>query len=154
MTRSNDTFLTLSQRVNIANRARNAIFISIHYNASGSSTGKGIETYALAPQGTRSTNGGSPWSSPLSGNVRDAENIALATAVHAHIIHELRPIDRGIKRARFNVLRGINKPAILFEGGFITNPTESQLVHDSAYRQKIADSIANAVVKFKGAVSK
>lgn len=154
MTRSNDTFLTLSQRVNIANRARNAIFISIHYNASGSSTGKGIETYALAPQGTRSTNGGSPWSSPLSGNVRDAENIALATAVHAHIIHELRPIDRGIKRARFNVLRGINKPAILFEGGFITNPTESKLVHDSAYRQKIADSIANAVVKFKGAVSK
>ena len=52
------------------------------------------------------------------------------------------------------MLRGINKPAILFEGGFITNPAESKLVHDSAYRQKIADSIANAVVKFKGAVSK
>ncbi|MAB75911.1 MAG: N-acetylmuramoyl-L-alanine amidase [Verrucomicrobiales bacterium] len=154
MTRSNDTFLTLGQRVDIANRTRNAIFVSLHYNASGSRTGQGIETYALAPRGTRSTNGGNPWNSLLSGNERDAENIALATAVHAHIIDELRPIDRGIKRARFNVLRGINKPAILFEGGFITNPTESKLVHDPAHRQKIADSICNAVVNFKSAVSR
>jgi N-acetylmuramoyl-L-alanine amidase len=154
MTRRTDKFLTLGERVAIANRTRNAIFISMHLNSSGSSTGQGIETYALAPQGTRSTNGGSPWTSPLSGNVRDAENIALATSVHAHVIHELRPIDRGIKRARFNVLRGINKPAILFEGGFITNPTEGKLVHDPAHRQKIADSVANAVVKFKTAVSK
>lgn len=154
MTRRTDTFLTLGQRVDIANRTRNAIFISMHFNSSGSSTGQGIETYALAPQGTRSTNGGSPWSSPLSGNVRDAENIALATSVHAHVIHKLRPIDRGIKRARFNVLRGINKPAILFEGGFVTNPTEGKLIHDPAHRQLIADSIADAVVKFKSAVSK
>ena len=154
MTRRTDTFLTLGQRVDIANRTRNAIFISLHFNSSGSSTGQGIETYALAPQGTRSTNGGSPWSSPLSGNVRDAENIALATSVHAHVIHKLRPIDRGIKRARFNVLRGINKPAILFEGGFVTNPTEGKQIHDPAPRQLIADSIADAVVKFKSAVSK
>ncbi|MGB0154018.1 MAG: N-acetylmuramoyl-L-alanine amidase family protein [Verrucomicrobiales bacterium] len=154
MTRNTDTFLTLGQRVDIANRTRNAIFISLHFNSSGSSTGQGIETYALAPQGTRSTNGGSPWSSPLSGNVRDAENIALATSVHAHVIQKLRPIDRGIKRARFNVLRGINKPAILFEGGFVTNPTESKQIHDPAHRQLIADSVADAVVKFKSAVSK
>ncbi|MEM9280883.1 MAG: N-acetylmuramoyl-L-alanine amidase [Verrucomicrobiota bacterium] len=154
MTRRTDTFLTLSQRVAIANKTRNSIFISIHFNASGSRSGQGIETFALAPQGTRSTNGGSPWSSPLTGNVRDAENIALATAVHAHVIHQLRPIDRGIKRARFNVLRGIEKPAILFEGGFITNATEGKLIHDPAHRQKITDAIANAVVKFRDAVGK
>ncbi|MEM6278775.1 MAG: N-acetylmuramoyl-L-alanine amidase [Verrucomicrobiota bacterium] len=154
LTRRNDVFLTLGQRVAIANGQRNAIFISIHYNASGSRTAEGIETYALAPQGTRSTNGGSPWSSPLSGNVRDAENIALATAVHAHVIHELRSVDRGIKRARFNVLRGINKPAILFEGGFVTNSSEGKQINDAAHRQRIADSIANAVVKFRTAVSK
>lgn len=154
LTRRSDVFLTLGQRVAIANGQRNAIFISIHYNASGSRTAEGIETYALAPQGTRSTNGGSPWSSPLSGNVRDAENIALATAVHAHVIHELRSVDRGIKRARFNVLRGINKPAILFEGGFVTNSGEGKQINDAAHRQRIADSIAAAVVKFRTAVSK
>jgi len=154
LTRRNDVFLTLGQRVDIANRQKNAIFISTHFNSSGSRDANGIETYALAPQGTRSTNGGSPWNSPLSGNRSDAENIALATAVHAHVIHDLKPIDRGIKRARFNVLRGINKPAILFEGGFITNPTEGKKVHDPQHRQNLVDSIANAVVKFRTAVGK
>jgi N-acetylmuramoyl-L-alanine amidase len=152
MTRSTDVFLSLGQRVAFANRVDNAIFISIHFNSSENRTARGIETYALAPQGTSSTNGGSNWSSFLSGNVRDAENIALATAVHAHVINDMKPEDRGIKRARFNVLRGINKPAILFEGGFITNSTEGKQVNDLAHRQKMAESIANAVVKFQKAV--
>ncbi|MEX2578872.1 MAG: N-acetylmuramoyl-L-alanine amidase [Verrucomicrobiales bacterium] len=152
LTRRNDVFLTLGQRVEIANRQKNAIFVSVHFNSSGSRDANGIETYALAPQGTRSTNGGSPWNSPLSGNTRDAENIALATAVHAHVVHDLKPIDRGIKRARFNVLRGINKPAILFEGGFVTNPVEGKKVHDPQHRQNLAESIAAAVVKFRTAV--
>ena len=64
----------------------------------------------------------------------------------------MKPEDRGIKRARFNVLRGINKPAILFEGGFITNSTEGKQVNNAAHRQKIAESIATAVVKFQKAV--
>ncbi len=155
MTRRTDVFLTLGQRVDIANRQSKAIFVSVHLNSSGSRTASGIETYALAPQGTRSTNGNSsPWNSPLNGNTRDAENIALATSVHAHAINDLKTIDRGIKRARFNVLRGINKPAILFEAGFITNNTEGKLIHDEAYRQRVADSIANAIVKFRTAVGK
>lgn len=156
MTRSDDRYLTLGQRVAIANAQKRAIFISIHHNSTGSRTAKGVETFALAPQGTASTNSPSKtaWSVALNGNVRDAENIALATAVHAHVIHDLKPVDRGIKRARFNVLRGINKPAILYEGGFLTNPEESSKIHDPNYRQRTAESIANAVVKFKNAVGK
>lgn len=156
MTRSTDVFIPLGGRVSMANAQKRAIFISIHHNSTGGRTAAGVETYALAPQGTASTNSpsGSGWSSTLNGNIRDAENIALATAVHAHVIHDLKPIDRGIKRARFNVLRGINKPAILYEGGFLTNPTEAARIHDPAYRQRTADSIANAVVKFKHAVGK
>ena len=153
MTRSTDVFLSLGQRVAFANRVDDAIFISIHFNSSGNRSANGIETYALAPQNTSSTNGGSTWSSFLSGNQRDAENIALATAVHAHVMKDIKTVDRGIKRARFNVLRGINKPAILFEGGFVTNRTEAKRINSSDYRQSLADSIANAVVKFQYAVS-
>jgi N-acetylmuramoyl-L-alanine amidase len=98
--------------------------------------------------------GGSPWNSPLTGNVSDAENIALATAVHAHVISDIKAVDRGIKRARFNVLRGINKPGILFEGGFVTNPGEAKLINDPAHRERLANSIAEAVVRFKTAVGK
>ncbi|MDF1811701.1 MAG: N-acetylmuramoyl-L-alanine amidase [Verrucomicrobiales bacterium] len=156
MTRSDDRFIELGHRVAIANAQKRAIFISIHHNSTAGRTATGVETYALAPQGTASTNEANRagWSSSLSGNIRDAENIALATAVHAHVIHDLKPTDRGIKRARFNVLRGINKPAILYEGGFLTNPTEAAKIHDPAYRQRTAESIANAVVKFKSAVGK
>lgn len=154
LTRREDIFLTLTQRVEIANRERNAIFVSIHFNYSGATTANGIETYALAPQGTRTHMGGSAWNSPLTGNTRDAENIALATAVHAHVISDLKSVDRGIKRARFNVLRGINKPAILFEGGFVTNPTEAKLINEPEHRQRMAVSIAEAVVRFKTAVGK
>ncbi len=155
MTRNTDVFLDLGQRVAIANAQKKAIFISIHHNSMGTRSAVGVETFALAPQGTESTNDGSSspgWTSAMNGNIRDAENIALATAVHAHVIHDLKPVDRGIKRARFNVLAGINKPAILYEGGFLTNPTESLKIHDPAYRQRTADSIADAVVKFKNAV--
>ncbi len=154
LTRRDDIFLTLGQRVEIANREKDAIFISMHFNSSGAQNANGIETYALAPQGTSSTDGSSPWNSLLTGNVRDAENIALATAVHAHVISELKPVDRGIKRARFNVLRGINKPAILFEGGFVTNPAEAKLINDPEHRQRIAVAVADAVVRFKTAVGK
>lgn len=154
MTRTTDIFLSLGQRVEIANSLDDAIFISIHFNSSGSRSATGIETYALAPQGTSSTDGSAAWSSFLNGNVRDAENIALATAVHAHVMHELKATDRGIKRARFNVLRGINKPAILFEGGFITNYAEGRKIHTEVYRNELAASIANAVVKFQKAVGR
>lgn len=149
MTRSTDTFLTLNERVAFANKVDNAVFVSVHFNSSGNSTASGIETYALAPQGTASTNGGRASGSSHNGNARDAENIALATAVHAMVMHRVDAIDRGIKRARFNVLRGINKPAILFEGGFVTNSAEARKINSEAYLDQLAKSIADAVVNFQ-----
>lgn len=154
MTRQDDRFLTLGQRVAIANSYKRAIFISIHHN-SGERSAMGVETFALPPQGTTSTGAedeGAGWTAAMNGNVRDAENIALATAVHAHVIHDLAPLDRGVKRARFHVLSGITIPAILYEGGFLTNSNDAARIHDAAYRQRTAETIANAVMKFKMAV--
>ncbi len=149
MTRTTDTFLTLGERVAFANKVDNAVFVSVHFNSSGSRTASGIETYALAPQGTASTNGGNASGSFNNGNARDAENIALATAVHAMAMHRVDAIDRGIKRARFNVLRGINKPAILFEGGFVTNTAEARKIDSSAYLDELAKAISDAIVNFQ-----
>ncbi len=149
LTRRTDVFLSLSERVRIANKQKNAVFVSIHYNFSGSSSASGVETFALAPQGTRSTHGGSASSYSSTGNARDAENIALATAIHAPIISSLKPVDRGLKRARFNVLRGINKPAVLFEGGFLSHRGEAKNVSEDAYRQKQAEAIAEGIIRFR-----
>ncbi|MFV1993862.1 MAG: N-acetylmuramoyl-L-alanine amidase [Verrucomicrobiales bacterium] len=153
MTRSDDRFLSLGERVRVANATPNAIFISLHFN-SGKRDAHGIETFALSPQGSASTYK-SPRSSDarsLSGNVRDSENIALATAIHANVLHKIPAIDRGVKRARWAVLTGINKPAVLFEGGFVTNSTECRKIASTAYRRQLAEAIAGAVTNFRAAL--
>lgn len=153
LTRSTDDFISLGGRVEIANATPRSIFISLHFNSSGPDA-NGIETWALSPQGASSTFMGSRgWdNSAFSGNKRDSENIALATAVHGMVIHKFKLVDRGIKRARWSVLTGCNKPGILFEGGFVTNSTECRLIAAPSYRQAIADSIGDAVTNYRRAL--
>jgi N-acetylmuramoyl-L-alanine amidase len=154
MTRSNDTFLSLTSRVALANRTPNSIFISIHFN-SGGSAASGIETFALTPQGSASSiaRGGGFSNSARAGNQFDSENIALATAVHAQVVHRFKLIDRGIKRARWTVLTGCNRPGILFEGGFVTNSRECQLIASDSYRKAVAEAIGDAVTNYRRALA-
>lgn len=154
LTRSNDTFLTLQSRVALANKTPNSIFISIHFN-SGGSAASGIETFALTPQGSASSlaRGGGFSNSARIGNEFDSENIALATAVHAQVVHRFKLIDRGIKRARWTVLTGCNRPGILFEGGFVTNARECQLIASDQYRKALAEAIGDAVTNYRKALA-
>lgn len=147
MTRDTDVFLTLQQRVAIANKYPNSIFVSIHHNSGGSSA-SGIETFTLAPKGTTSPFAKSRANQELSGNNQDSENIALATAVHSRAIKTSGAIDRGVQRARFSVLCTIQRPAILYEGGFVTNPTEGKLISSAAYQQKMAAALCEGILSY------
>lgn len=151
MTRDADYFLTLQQRVEIANRIPDSVFVSIHHNA-GRSAASGIETFTLAPQGTTSPFARSRCFEDLAGNNQDSENIALATAVHSRAIRSSGAIDRGIQRARFSVLCTIRRPAILFEGGFVSNPEECAKMATSAYQTLLADSICKGIVAYNNTV--
>jgi N-acetylmuramoyl-L-alanine amidase len=153
LTRGNDTFLTLSERVAVANNIPNSIFISLHFN-SGGSAATGIETFALTPQGGTASleRGGGYNGKQLSGNVHDSANIALATAVHGHVITALKPIDRGIKRAQWSVLTGCRRPGILFEGGFVSNQKECAVIASASYRELLSNVIAQAVVSYRKAL--
>ncbi|CAN5188125.1 hypothetical protein BH23VER1_BH23VER1_24220 [soil metagenome] len=156
MTREGDTYPSLPARVNLANKVPSAVFISIHFN-SGQSAATGIETFALSPQGATSTYESSKATDArnFQGNARDSENIALATAIHASVLYNMSAaVDRGVKRARFAVLRGINKPAVLFEGGFLSNRGEARKIATSAYRQTLANAIADAVANYRKAITK
>ena len=156
MTRSSDRYLSLQQRVDIANRiADNAIFISLHFNAGGRHA-RGIETFTLSPQGVAHYGRGLRTSDfhARTGNQQDSANIALATAVHGSVLRRLgsNTFDRGIKRARYSVLTGVRHPAILFEGGFMSHPYEARLVDNDAYQNALARGIADAVLKYRFAV--
>ncbi len=152
LTRTRDVFVSLAERVRIANRTKDAVFVSLHYNWGENRAVSGIETYALAPQGTISTNDGSVRAAAFSGNRLDAENIALATAVHAMVMTSLTAEDRGVKRARYNVLRGIQHPAILFEGGFLSNDTETSKILTEDYRARVAKAVAAGIYNFSRAI--
>ncbi|MDC0312371.1 N-acetylmuramoyl-L-alanine amidase [bacterium] len=156
MTRTSDRFITLGNRVKFANRYKNAIFISLHYN-SGQSAASGIETFALSPQGSSSTYTGRRSSDYLNfeGNGNDGENIALSTAIHAGAIKSLPGTkDRGIKRARWNVLTGLKIPGTLYEGGFLSNSREARKIASESYRKQIAKALAEGIENYKEALIK
>ena len=155
MTRTTDTLVPLQDRAAFANRFRDGIFVCIHYNA-GSDAGTGIETYTLAPRFVPSTGDDSPTAScmiPCAGNVEDPENMALATAMHASLLSRLPMVDRGIKRARFCVLRLTTIPGVLIEGGFLSNPSEAARIATPAYRQAEAEAIAAAIENYRAATN-
>ena len=72
--------------------------------------------------------------------------------VHHSVVGHFSEYDRGIKRARFAVLRLTKIPAVLVEGGFLTELGESRLIAQGAWREKLAQSIAAGIISYKGLV--
>lgn len=156
MTRSTDMAVSLEERVAFANQFPKAVFISIHFNsASGAS---GVESYALAPEGVPSNASTEDHPSSMTtewfqGNAQDAANIALAAAVHASILSRVSVFDRGVRHARFHVLRDSKIPAVLVEAGFLNDPLEGAHIATAAYRQKLGQAVAAAVTSYNRAVN-
>ena len=154
LTRTADYYVALEDRVRFANQHHNALFISIHFN-SGGPAGSGLETYTLAPCGVPSMMADGPHISdntPCPGNQRDPENMALATATHAALVSRSLLYDRGIKRARFVVIRDITIPGVLVEGGFLSNPFDSRKISTVQFRQNMAYCINAAALNYRNAV--
>ncbi len=165
MTRDSDVFVSLANRVRIANKYPNAVFISIHFNSGGNGRANGIETFTISPVGVPHMGRGVRQGDfrMVPGNITDSASIALATAAHSRMLlylndskygNDFKIEDRGIKRARFNVLTGIRIPAVLVEGGFISNRTEARKVHSTAYQQTLAAAIVRAVNVYRKSITR
>jgi N-acetylmuramoyl-L-alanine amidase len=122
MTRDTDVFIPLGTRVAIGNSYRDAIFVCIHFNATGRSAASGVETYFYSPQ-----------------------SLALASAIHYYVAGGAPTANRGVRRRGFFVLRRTTIPSVLVECGFLTNPTEGAYVQNANYRQKLAMEIAHGI---------
>jgi N-acetylmuramoyl-L-alanine amidase len=122
MTRDADFFVPLGTRVAIANSYRNAIFVCIHFNASGRMGANGIETYFYSGQ-----------------------SLPLASAIHYYVAGGAPTSNRGVRRRGFYVLRRTAIPSVLVECGFLTNPTEAQYAQTTSYRQQLAEEIARGI---------
>jgi N-acetylmuramoyl-L-alanine amidase len=151
LTRTSDMMVSNYDRVTFAEMHHANLFISLHFNATpdrNKRTG-GIETYCITPTGMPSTltrNFADPWFENLPNNAFDAQNLQLAVRVHGALLRATGLEDRGVRHSRFEtVLRGQNRPAILVEGGYLSNPAEAKLIESAQYRQKLAEAVAGAL---------
>src|SRR6266536_1849056 len=132
MTREGDYFVPIEVRAQIANKARDSIFVSIHFNASNDDqNATGFEIFSFTPRGAPSTSDSAVAPSALStqpGSTVDAQSMALSACIYHSLLGHLPEYDRGIKRARFAVLRLTKVPAVLIEGGFLTEKGECKLI--------------------------
>ena len=172
LTRRTDEFIQLPERTAIANREGADLFLSIHANASTNGQAHGIETYFLnfannqsaaavaARENAASTQamGGLPdFVKAIALNNKLDESRDFALHVQRAMVERQKTANRllkdlGVKQAPFVVLIGANMPSVLAEMGFVTNAPEAKLLKASAYRQKIAESLFNAIRKYQSSL--
>jgi N-acetylmuramoyl-L-alanine amidase len=151
LTRTNDADLPISNRVAFAEQKKASVFLSLHFNSAPDDQSQdGLETYCLTPAGMPSnlTRGfGDDARTAYPNNAFDEQNLLLAARVHKALLQSGPTRDRGIRRARFlGVLRGQQRPAILVEGGYLSNAREARLIASSSHRQKLAEAVAQALL--------
>lgn len=130
MTRNSDDLVSLSKRVEIARQASSSAFVSIHYNASKNPQAQGIEVFFCPSTEER---------------IRAQSSQKLAKSVLSRVIWRTQATSRGVKTGNFYVIRETSMPAILVEGGFITNLAERKALREKEYIEKIARGVAEGV---------
>ncbi len=126
MTRRTDTFVSLPERVRIANQQRDAIFVSVHFNYTWKSEVSGLETFYFNSGGQR-----------------------LASQVQPLLIRNTRSNNRDAKFARYFVIRNTTMPSILVEGGFVSNEWERERLKSAKFRDAIARAVAEGIHRYR-----
>ena len=151
MTRERDVFIPLERRPQIANWAKGDLFISIHFNAAARATAKGYETFALTPQYQSSSKypiHGRGDNLRYDGNDQDPWNTLLGYHIQRSLVRTMGGTDRGLKRARFLVLKHLNCPGVLLELGFVSNPDTAQKVRSATFRQSLAQGLYDGIIQY------
>lgn len=155
LTRTKDRYVDHADRSARASDHPGYLFVSIHFNEDYDRSTTGWETYCVSPQYGPSTSSGGSFvgdeDQVWPGNDFDHHNFLLAQAIHrsAVLSKSNAPSDRGVKKARFKVLRLAHAPGVLVEGGFLSNPQEAGLLRTETYRQQVADWIFKGIMAYR-----
>lgn len=150
LTRTGDTYPSLPQRSDYARKVSADLFVSIHADGAGDSSACGVETFITAVEGADSSNHyGQPQDTfAMPNNKHDVANAVLGFSLQSNHVKASSRRDRGLRRARFSVLKNAPCPAALVECGFLTNPSEESLLNSASYREKVARGIANGILGY------
>ena len=167
-TRSDDTFVPLEERTNIANQAKADLFISIHANSSEDHAARGIETYylnlkgsaeamAVAARENASSQEGIHDLQDLVKKIAQTEKIDesrefaedVQDSLSKRIQKNARTVkNRGVRKAPFVVLIGADMPSVLTEISFLSNPADEQLLKKPENRQRVAEGLYQGVASY------
>lgn len=170
LTRADDTYPTLSERLWVANTLDADLFVSIHFNAAANTLAEGIETYYLAPAGT--VPGEVVPGFEDCGPAHPHAEVGVAGDLHSTIVEDLvrtgaivtsaqvaesvqesllavtDATDRDVRQAQFRVLRGARMPAIVVELGFLTHAREGMRLVDVDYHELLVDGLVEALLDY------
>ncbi|MFW6265024.1 MAG: N-acetylmuramoyl-L-alanine amidase family protein, partial [Bacillota bacterium] len=128
ITRDEDEFLSLKERVELANNLNAMVYISIHANSSNSRYSEGIETFIAES--------------------KVADSLPLANRLQDEMLTELKRLDRGVKKENFYVIKHTKMPSALVEVGFLSNPHEESLLASNLFKEKAARAISRGIIEF------
>lgn len=127
-TRDDDSYPTLDERANLANQVDADLFISIHHNSASRTGVKGMEFYYYSSEDSKK----------------------FARLSEKHLLSATGASNRGVKNAKFVVIRKTHMPAVLLELGFMTNLSEAQQLADPNYQKTMSDALVNAINEYFG----
>lgn len=134
LVRDSDQFIELDDRVKKANKYPHSLFVSIHFNSSPSQEAHGIEVFF--------------YNDPMNKN-RSYSSSSLAGCVLKEMLKSSQATNRGVKEGAFRVIKSTKAPAILVEGGFLTNEGEAAKLSQNAYLQTLASAIAKGIAAYE-----
>jgi N-acetylmuramoyl-L-alanine amidase len=159
LTRTEDVYIPLGRRTEIANRAHADLFVSIHFNSLDPDTKTtGTEVYTFPPKTQHATE----WWSQRRKNDSDVElldepvnrydcwSAIFAHAMHGQVLASLKTVDRGEKLKHLGVLRQLNCPGVLVESAFLSNDAEAKRIATPEFRQQVAEAMASAIRAYSG----
>ena len=167
-TRSDDSFIPLEERTNIANQAKADLFLSIHANSSRDHAARGIETYYLNLKGSaEAMEVAARENATAQGGIHELQDLVMKIAgtekideskelaediqdsLSKRIQKSHKPMkNRGVRKAPFVVLIGADMPSILTEISFLSNPADEQMLKKPEQRQKVAEGLYQGVVSY------
>jgi N-acetylmuramoyl-L-alanine amidase len=151
LTRADDSYISLSARATIANEQPNCIFISIHFDEAGRPAATGIETYYAARQVSIPERLMSwlPFLQKASLESASSESQSLASFIQEELVAHTQAMNRGTRPQQFFVIANVRHPAVLVEGGFLTNKEDVSKLATENYREQIAAAISDGVVRYR-----
>jgi N-acetylmuramoyl-L-alanine amidase len=155
MTRLGDTYVSLADRAAFGNRARDSIFVSIHFNEDNKPVASGVETYYAAHQIASAPVFAAllPFLSRPPFNSPKPESQSLAGFIQEALVARTRSVDRGTQAKQFFVIANVTSPAVLVEGGFLTNKEDISKLVSEDYRDQLAAAVADGILRYRDAAS-